>query len=585
MKKKINLNYFYSQVFVKQLKRLGLKHVCISPGSRNTPLTMAFAAERGIKKHVIVDERSSAFFALGLAKSTSLPAAVLTTSGTAAAEIYPAIIEAYNSRIPLIVITADRPAELIGTGANQTINQHNLYANHIRLFYDAGEPKTNLLALKRLQKKASLIYLTANSIDRGPVHINFPFRKPLEPNSFNGVIEKETAKEFLSSDKSEYSLTVKQKAVKPSVINSILESKRPLILAGCSNYGKTFTDKLFALAGKINAPVVADGFSNLRETNSDNLIFTASNFLRTGKADKIFEPDLIIQFGGAPTMNSVLNYFARVKCLKISVNRHGDLRDPSRTTDKIIALEPEEFLSAVSSHIEDNRGYLHVDEDWIAGWQKAQKEILELISMVINSSFPFEGRIVREVIRAVPSNSRLFISNSMPARDLDSFSGIYKKGIEIFCNRGASGIDGIVSTALGIAAGSKKRVYLITGDLAFYHDMNGLLAAKKYGLKLTVILINNGGGGIFKLLPIAEEKKYFDEYFKTELDLDFKHTAKLYGAEYKSIKSWIGLTSAIKSSVKSESTEIFEIKTDAENSVSIRKEFWNNCKKLIENNF
>ncbi|RMD49667.1 MAG: 2-succinyl-5-enolpyruvyl-6-hydroxy-3-cyclohexene-1-carboxylic-acid synthase, partial [Ignavibacteria bacterium] len=310
MKKKINLNYYFSQVFVKQLKRLGVKDVCISPGSRNTPLTMAFANERGIKKHIIIDERSSAFFALGIAKAKGIPAAILTTSGTATAELYPAIIEAYNSRIPLIVITADRPPELIDTGANQTIHQANMYANHIRLFVDAGLPKINNLALKRIQQKATDLFLSASVKNRGPVHINFPFRKPLEPFSFNAELEKDVHDYYLKNDASGKSLKLKRGEIKPSLVKKIKNAERPLILAGLDNYDDDFAEQVINLSYKMNAPIIADIYSNLRfGNNCENIISQAGNFLRSKEIDKKFEPDLIIQFGNAPTVNSLLEFF------------------------------------------------------------------------------------------------------------------------------------------------------------------------------------------------------------------------------------------------------------------------------------
>ncbi len=585
MKKKINLNYFYAQVFVKQLKRLGLKHVCISPGSRNTPLTLAFAAERGIKKHVIVDERSSAFFALGLAKKTSLPVAVLTTSGTATAELYPAIIEAYNSRTPLIIITADRPPELIGTGANQTIKQHNLYANHIRLFEDAGLPKTNHLAIKRLQAKAQELYYTALFKDTGPVHINFPLRKPLEPFTHNTEIDNELHRKYLNEDIAQVKIKSKTLTINSGIIAKILSASRPLILTGWYNYSEGFHESVLELARALNAPILADATSPLRylKPASDIVISTAGNFLRTDKADEEFEPDLILQFGNTPIVNSLLEYFARVKTYKILINKHGDILDPSRTFDKIIAYPPESFCKdLLSSDKWDS--IPTAPSDWKMKWIEAEKKTVEHLKKEIwNSAFPFEGRITREVIQSLPKGSDLFVSNSMPIRDLDTFGEKTETGINIYTNRGTSGIDGINSTALGIASISSKRTYLLTGDLAFFHDMNGLWTAKEYGINLTVILINNGGGGIFKLLPIAKDKKYFEAYFTTALNLDFAKTAELYEAEYCSVTSWKDLRDKLKSSRSTKGLQILEIKADADKSAEKRIAFSKYIKSVFGN--
>lgn len=583
MKKKINLNYYYSLVFVKQLKRLGLKHVCLSPGSRNTPLTMAFAAERGIKKHVVVDERSSAFFALGLAKKMQLPVAIVTTSGTATAELYPAIIEAYNSRTPLIVITADRPPELIGTGANQTINQQNIYANHIRLFEDAGLPRINELALKRLQAKARILFETAIFKNAGAVHINFPFRKPLEPSAYNAEIENAVYKKYLNHDIAQRKIKSKPLKIGSGIVTKILSASRPLIFVNRDNYSAKFHESLLQLAEALNAPIIADAASPLRylKPAQDGVISTAGNFLKTEKANAEFEPDLILQFGNAPILNSLLEFYAGVNAYKILVNRYGDILDPSRTYDTIVAYSPELFCKDLL--MSDKWHNLpSAPFDWKEKWIEAEKRTYEeLESEIWQSDFPFEGRIVREVIQSLPKGSDLFVSNSMPIRDMDSFGGKTGNGINILTNRGASGIDGINSTALGAASLRSKRSYLLTGDLAFFHDMNGLWIAKEYEINLTVILINNGGGGIFKLLPISKEKKYFDFYFTTDLKLDFAKTAELYDAEYYIINSWEELRNRIKSPPNAKGLRILEIKTDADLSVKKRIDFSKKIKTIF----
>lgn len=583
MKKKINNNYFYSSVFVKQLKRLGLKHVCISPGSRNTPLTMAFASERGIKKHIIIDERSSAFFALGIAKRTEMPVAVVTTSGTATAELYPAIIEAYNSRTPLIIITADRPLELIGVGANQTINQKNLYANHIREFVDAGLPKLNKHGLKRLQFNTQKLFETASRIDKGPVHINFPFRKPLEPKSYNAIIDSETYKLFLKEDAINFTSKNKAAKLKVSDEKKILTGSKPLILVGWHNYsGKDF-DSIVKLSNELGIPVIADPQTGIRfgKYKCDNLMENANNFLRSDKIDEQFQPDIIIQFGNAPVSNSLLEFFKHVNSHKILVNDFGDKLDPSRTYDSLIKISAESFCNTILEA--NSNSELNADRtEWLVKWKETNTAAGNLLNKFTEKqNLKFEGKVVRTVIQSLPNNSNLFISNSMPIRDADSFGGRIDKNIFVIANRGASGIDGIISTALGVSVASGKRTFLLTGDLAFFHDMNGLWIANKYKLDLDVILLNNNGGGIFNLLPIAKDNKYFEEYFQTAPGLDFSRTAGLYNAAYHIVNDDQHLTKLI-SEKTNKGLRILEVRTDAETSVTKRKEFWNRAKKLFD---
>jgi len=586
MKQSINRNILWSELFVSALEKLGVKHACISPGSRNTPLTVAFQHSKKIKSFIHVDERSSGFFALGLANKTNKPVVIVTTSGTATAELYPAIIEAYQQRVPLIICTADRPPYLLNTGANQTINQADIYHNHIHKYYSADLPEINTKAFNHLFSITKSAFSESINYSR-PVHINFPFEKPFEPSTETDKIDKR----FLKRTKDKFkniSIALYNKKLRTSDVIFILKhignSKRRIILVGPIKVNNKETKLLFRFAKKTDSLILADGLSGLRFTkfNPKNLICNHASFLRSEDMRKKSDPDLIIQIGSAPTSNSVLEFFANSKAVKVIINKFGELKDPSRTTDKIIAAEFSELFEILNKKT-DKELKIQTDKNWFRKYLEVDNQSEELKrNNFTNSLFPFEGRIINEVINLVPDSANIMISNSLPVRDLDSFASSSNKNIDVFSNRGASGIDGIISTASGIKAADKNPTFLIIGDLAFYHDITGLLALKKYSLPLTIILLNNSGGGIFELLPIAKEKIDFRNYFKTPLGIDFGYITKAFNGNYTNIKSWNDLSKEIKKAVKRKSFSVLEVKIDSQKTLQVRKNIWDKIKQTSE---
>ncbi|TSA27588.1 MAG: 2-succinyl-5-enolpyruvyl-6-hydroxy-3-cyclohexene-1-carboxylic-acid synthase [Ignavibacteriales bacterium] len=572
MKLSINRNTFWCDVFVHRLAELGVRYACISPGSRSTPLTLAFASNKSINLFPIVDERSSAFFALGIAKNTQSPVAVVTTSGTAVAELYPAIIEAYYQRVPLIICTADRPPALRNSGANQTINQQNIFKNHIRYFVDAGLP--DLKNLNYINDLADKLILNSSLLDKGPVHINFSFEKPFEPRSYTDKIEITKIQKIFS--KSSLVLNQnKQSAIDfDDLIKKFQGTVRGIILVGSNNYNKDFTKNLVQFSKTFGYPIYADGSSSLRfgSHSKEYFIDNFTAFARIKNFQKYFDPKLIIQFGGTPTSNVLLEFFKNSKAEKILVNEFGDRNDPSHSAKKIFAINPTEFCSSILKNIGRN---IKRDSCWLIDLQVMNNKAAELKNeLIYNAEFPFEGRIANELINSLPKKSNLMISNSLPIRDIDFFASSNNKNINIFSNRGASGIDGINSTALGIAKTSKDPTYLLIGDLAFYHDMNGLHNAIKYKIPLTVILINNNGGGIFESLPISDYKEFLLENFLTPLELDLSKLVKAYGGKFNRIKNWKEFSSVISSSKKNKKITVLEIRTNAKKSKGLRDKYW-----------
>ena len=578
MKLSINRNIVWCDVFTSRLAELGVKHVCISPGSRSTPLTLTFAANKNFTTYSIVDERSSAFFALGLAKKTKSPVAIVTTSGTAVAELYPAIIEAFYQRVPLIVCTADRPRKLRGSGANQTINQHNIYKNHIRLFSDVGLPDVkNLAHIRNLAEEAVRISFFEN---KGPVHLNFQFEKPFEPNSYTDSIENSMLEKIYSHSAFELRETFTKKINFAKLADKLL-GKRGLILIGFNNYGDGFGKQVICFSEKFGFPVYADGSSSIRFGNhkKENIIENFTALIRTADFQSKYDPEVIIQFGSAPTANVLLEFFKNSKAEKILCNEYGDLNDPSLTAKTIIRMNPENFCEAIINAFPAQK---KTSTEWLDDW-RAMNMIAEVLKSEIieETSFPFEGRITKEVIMALPEKSNLFVSNSLPIRDMDFFASVSNKRLNVFTNRGASGIDGINSTALGIAKTTTAPTFLIVGDLAFFHDMNGLHNAVKYKIPLTVILINNSGGGIFESLPISEYREVMKENFLTPLSINFRKFVEAYNGKYVKIKNWNHLRKELKLSPASRSLTVLEVKTDAIKSKLQRQKYWSAVAKQI----
>jgi len=577
MNELINSNALWCELLVTALETYGIKYACISPGSRNTPLVIAFQKSKKIKCYIHIDERSSGFFALGLVYQTKSPVVIITTSGTAVAELYPAVIEAYYKHAPLLLLTADRPQAMHNTGANQTINQVNIFKNHVRGYYEAGMPKINKPSLFNFSKK--IASAVADSISKkGPIQFNFPFAKPFEPS----VGTDEASESFIESMHREFSknsLHIYYKNKKNNDIQYLVDllegSSEIMIILGNSKYKENVVNELLKLSQTLNAPIFADGFSNIRFLTKEhkNIITNFPSFLKSETIRKSLTPRLILQFGDTPVSSSLLEFFKESEANKILIHKFGEMQDPSRTAGKVVSGKTDWICKVLNNAIsikpkEEQIKFLNS----VIKFDETAGEIKDLF--LESTSYPFEGNIINSILAELPDESNLMVSNSLPARDFDYFA-TYSNRIKIFNNRGASGIDGIISTVAGIATQSESPSVLIIGDLAFYHDISGLLALKKYKIPLIIILLNNDGGAIFETLPIAEEKDIqFEEYFKTPIDIDYKSIVKGFGGNYKLISSSSVLMKEFKNAKKRDKFSVLEIKIDSKLSQNEREKFW-----------
>lgn len=592
MKLKINRNTIWAEAFVNELVSCGIRYASLSPGSRNTPLTLAFAGNKNIKSFVHVDERSSGFFALGLAKSINSPVAVVCTSGTATAELYPAIIEAYQQRVPLIICTADRPAELRGRGANQTINQNNMYKNHIRWFYDTGLPAPIIKDITDLKAATRLAVNKCMIIAKGPVHINFPFKKPFEPSTFTDEVDEKSLifnKKALVKDKSLLEKKIVQYSKRPwfkSIYKLITSKVKGIIICGPGNFNREFIKECNNLSIKLGYPIFADGASQLRFGfhNKSNIVTNFDALLRSSNFSNKIQPEVIIQFGRTVISKGLETFLKSCPAERYMINEYGDWFDPAGKARAAYKSEPQQFCKEMNNLLDLNK-FKRELTDWQSFILNAENKSSKIRNDIINkTSFLNECRIIEEILEIVPNGSNIMLSNSMPIRDFDYFASIKNKLINVYNNRGASGIDGISSTAFGISAANNKPTVLLTGDLAFYYDLNSLLISQKIKRSLTIVLVNNNGGGIFEVLPISNYGKIFKDYFVVPHKLNFLKLVDAYGGNFYSVKNWQQFRKHFNQSTKKKTLTVIEIKTNAVQSLKLRRKYWNKVDISLKEN-
>lgn len=498
--------------FASELYAYGVREVVISPGSRSTPLAIAFEAHPNIKTWIHPDERSAAFFALGLIKGSERPVAILCTSGTAAANYTPAIAESQISRIPLIVLTSDRPHELRSVGAPQAINQVNMFANYINFQFDmpVADGSQEMLNTINYQMQIASQYLYGPH--RGPIHFNLPFREPLTPDL-----------EMTENLKSEHKILPHyQKNIDIQDIKNVLKDKKGLIIVGDMQHQAV--DQILTYATIHDLPILADPLSQLRKFNHPNVITTYDLLYRSHLN---IDADFIIRVG-KPVISKKLNqWLTRTNAFQILV-QNNDKIDVFPTPPHIsYEISANDFFRSLVNEPTVNR------KDWIERWQSIEAQSRKAITQHMSQATD-ESAFVSTLIQKLTKDDALFVSNSMPIRDVDNL--LFDSEVEVYANRGANGIDGVISTALGMAV--HKRVTLLIGDLAFYHDMNGLLMAKLNDIHINIVILNNDGGGIFSYLPQkTAAEQYFERLFGTPTGLNFEYTAMLYDFSFKRLNN------------------------------------------------
>ena len=579
--------FAYIGAFVDELARAGVRHVCIAPGSRSTPLALTIARHPTLRTWIHLDERSAAFFALGMARGLGEPVALLCTSGTAAANFFPAVVEARSAGVPLLVFTADRPPELRDAGAAQTIDQQHLYGVHAKWFVDVALPDTTPELLRYARTLAARGVAVAAMAPSGPVHLNFPFREPLVPVPVTPP-DDATAADLLAwrgRPNGEPWVRVTTAPARMSdgdarrIATQLGGARRPIIVCG-PQPDEALAAPLAALALAVGAPLIADPVSQLRWGAHDRraVIDRYDAALRHERTAAALAPDFVLRIGGVTTSRPLVDYLRRHSSAPLVIVDAARWPEPTHLATEVVHADPREvcvqLLAALGVPDEASRG----GDGWLAKWQTVNGLTAGALDrFTATVAEPFEGRVLADVVASLPSAATLFVSSSMPIRDLDAFGAGDARRIRVLANRGANGIDGVVSSALGAAAvgyAEAGPLVLVIGDIAMYHDMNGLLAAKRHALDMTVVVLNNDGGGIFSFLPQAAEHTHFEALFGTPHGLDFAPVAEMYGARYVLATDSEALRRGVAAGVTGRGLHLVEFRTDRARNVARHREAW-----------
>ncbi|TVR68114.1 MAG: 2-succinyl-5-enolpyruvyl-6-hydroxy-3-cyclohexene-1-carboxylic-acid synthase [Sphaerobacteraceae bacterium] len=568
-------HFAYIGAFVDELVRAGLRNVCFAPGSRSTPLSVMFARHPEITLWTHLDERSASFFALGMAKASGQPVGLVCSSGTAAANFYPAVIEARYSRVPLIVMTADRPPELQDVGAPQTIDQNRIYGEHARWFASVALPENSPEMLRYVRSIAGRAVSESTGSPAGAVHLNFPFREPLMP-----TVPQQQALELEQSARPAFSGATGRRSADPASVERIASEltnySRGLIVCGPQD-DPTLGEAAAELAETLGYPVLADPLSHVRcgPHHTELILDRYDAFLKDPDICQRLQPEVIIRFGAIPTAKPFLLYSQRYpEAWHILVDADYGWNDPALLSNDVVHADPVTFCKQVSAAIAASTSPM--DRSWADEWIAINQSTGTTLTSAIDADDQlFEGRVFRELARILPSGSTLVAGNSMPVRDMDTFYPGGPEPIRFLSNRGANGIDGVISTALGVSTASDGPTVLVIGDLSFYHDMNGLLAAKLHDLDATIVLINNDGGGIFSFLPQSAHPEHFEQLFGTPHGIEFAPVAEMYGIEFQRVEAWAEFIEAVSDSVSRSGVQVIELPTpDRTTNVELHRKLW-----------
>lgn len=582
----------YIASLVDELYQLGLRHAVFSPGSRSTTLAMLFQSHGGFHTYMNIDERSAGFMALGIAKAQGEPAVLVCTSGSALTHYGPAVVEAKHSGVPMIILSADRPYTLQQVGAPQTIDQQKYFGTAVNYYEELSVPSESHYYTYPRQV-ARRAYLKANDHKLGPVHINVPLFEPLVPNR---------EAEYFTQGRSEKAFRL-VKHEKIPTLAPLLNGKRVLILGGPS---VTNPKTVVEFAERIGAVVIGDPLSNLRQY--EGVISTYDAFLAHQERWDDLRPDVVIQLGQIPVSKRIQQWMATLTDIDyITVSPNADVINPSLTTTIHVMASVDVFLAEITrgfpvlistekkqrailqrlAKLESTRHTSKGQEDGhtheeTAGshsvvmtptyeeiWKRIESDSRQQLDKVQEEPTLFEGRTIHMLQQIMPDEGQILVANSMSIRDMDYFWATGRSQAMVYGNRGTNGIDGAVSTALGLSTNGKPTV-MITGDLSFFHDLNGLAIGKTHGMNLTIILHNNDGGGIFQYLP-QKGTDDFDYLFNTTQGIDYSGLATMYGLDYVKVTTNAELEQALQQYIGTEGIHIIEVPTSKEISRELHK--------------
>ena len=565
----------YIATLVDEFAQLGITHAVFSPGSRSTTMAMLFREHGDFETYMNIDERSAGFMALGIAKAHRKPVILVCTSGSAVAHYMPAVLEAQYSGVPLIILSADRPHTLQHVGAPQTVDQQKLFGTAVNYYEELAVPQQDhYYTYPRLVARKA--YMKAMDVKRGPVHINVPLFEPLVP---------ELDKKHFDCGRLPFSVV--GGTIQPSDVHAmydLLKNTKVLILAGPSAYPNDI-ESILALSYMFNAPILGDPLSNMRSVRDERVVTSYDAVLTQEAYRDVLQPDCILQIGQMVVSKRVQQWVASMQHTPIiSVSPTMDYTNPAGNTTLFVQSTPQGLVAALKIgipelHAMENEGYAEgayeeldtADNGYLATWIHADEVGRKQLDTVGREQELFEGRTIHLLQELLPQHSQIVVANSMSIRDMDYFWSGNRHSAIIYGNRGVNGIDGTVSTALGIATNGMPTV-LLTGDLTFFHDLNGLAVAKTHPLNVTIIVHNNDGGGIFEYLP-QKGTPHFDYLFSTAQGLDYSGLATLYGIDFVRVASNDELKNALQNYVGTMGVHVIEIPTSKERSRELHKKY------------
>ena len=536
----------YIAALVDELYQLGVRHAVFSPGSRSTTLAMLFQSHGGFQTYMNIDERSAGFMALGIGKAHGEPAVLVCTSGSALTHYGPAVVEAKHGGIPMIILSADRPYTLQNVGAPQTIDQQKYFGTAVNYYEELSVPsESHYYTYPRQVARRG--YLHAKNHKEGPVHINVPLFEPLVPERDSSY--------FTRGRSSKAFRLVTEDTIRE--LGPVLEGKKVLVLGGPSI---TQPREVMEFANAIGAVVIGDPLSNLRQF--EEAISTYDSVLVHESMKEQLRPDVVIQLGQIPVSKRIQQWMATLDTIEyILVSPTAESLNPSLTTTIHVMANIGVFLHRLTA--------IQADREYYAMWQQIEVSSRRQLDAVGEEPNLFEGRTIHMLQTLMPADGQILVANSMSIRDMDYYWASGRSTATIYGNRGTNGIDGTVSTALGLSTNGKPTV-MVTGDLSFFHDLNGLAIGKTHGMNLTIILHNNDGGGIFQYLP-QKGTDDFDYLFNTPQGIDYSGLATMYGLDYVKVATNAELEEAMKSYIGREGVHIIEIPTSKEGSRELHK--------------
>jgi 2-succinyl-5-enolpyruvyl-6-hydroxy-3-cyclohexene-1-carboxylate synthase len=574
--------YLGLRAFVDELARCGLREACTSPGSRSTPLVLSLVAEERIRSSSHLDERSGAFYALGLAKASGLPVALACTSGTAAANFVPAVIEAHEARVPLIVLTADRPPELRDVGAGQTIDQLKLYGSAAKWFVDVDDHDATHARLRWLRRLACRAFWTSLEGRPGPVHLNFALREPLVLDgglpADDPVPGRQGGRPWTTRPSG--AGTVPAQALVDGLAEHMRDRPRAVVVAGRAERDPHLGAAIAAFAERYGLPLLAEPLSGARRGPAAIAHYDA--LLRDPSFAAAHGPDLVLRVGDIPTSGPLRRWLASPAlegALQISFDPETAWQDPAGSVGTIVATDPRPVLEALVRRAAP-APEARPDPGWLDTWRAADGHAAQAIAAALGDGSLSEPRVAAELGVRLPADATLFVASSMPVRDVETFFPVRPDPPRVLANRGANGIDGTASTALGVAAASAGSTVLLTGDVALLHDIGGLLAVRRLGARLTIVLLDNDGGGIFNFLAVADTphpappSTAFEDHVATPHGTGFAAVAEAFGCAYETPDSPETFRAALDRALAAETTTLLHVRTNREENVRRHRAVW-----------